>query len=67
MALLRVELCHPKIDIGKGNGNPLQYSRLENLMDRGVCQATVHGVTKVSDTSQQLNKTITMTEFGLPA
>ena len=28
------------------NGNPLQYSRLENSMDRGVWQAAVHGVTK---------------------
>ena len=28
------------------NGNPLQYSCLENSMDRGVWQATVHGVTK---------------------
>ena len=31
---------------GEGHGNPLKYSRLENLMDRGVWQATVHGVTK---------------------
>ena len=31
---------------GKGNGNPLQYSRLENSMDGGVWWATVHGVTK---------------------
>ena len=29
-----------------GNGNPLQYSWLENHMDRGAGQATVHGVTK---------------------
>ena len=28
------------------NGNPLQYSCLENSMDRGSWQATVHGVTK---------------------
>ena len=27
----------------EGNGNPLQYSCLENLMDRGACQAIVHG------------------------
>ena len=32
---------------GEGNGNPLQYSYLENPMDRGVWQATVHGVTRV--------------------
>ena len=30
---------------GEGNGNPLQYSRLENPMDRGASQAMVHGVT----------------------
>jgi len=29
---------------GGGNGNPLQYSCLENPMDRGAWQATVHGV-----------------------
>ena len=32
---------------GEGNGNPLQYSRLENPMDRGVWQATVYGVARV--------------------
>ena len=31
---------------GEGNGNPFQYSRLENIMDGGAWQATVHGVTK---------------------
>ena len=31
---------------GEGNGYPLQYSCLENLMDRGACWVTVHGVTK---------------------
>ena len=31
---------------GGGHGNSLQYSCLENLMDRGVWQATVHGVIK---------------------
>ena len=29
---------------GIGNGNPLQYSCLENSMDRGTWRATVHGV-----------------------
>ena len=32
---------------GEGNGNPLQYSYLENSMDRGAWQATVHGVAKI--------------------
>ena len=32
--------------LGGGHGNPLQYSCLENPMDRGVWWATVHGVAK---------------------
>ena len=31
---------------GGANGNPFQYSRLENSMDSGAWQAIVHGVTK---------------------
>ena len=31
---------------GGGNGNPFQYSCLENPMDRGALQGTVHGVAK---------------------
>ena len=31
---------------GEGNGNPLQYSCLDNLMTRGAWWATVHGITK---------------------
>ena len=31
---------------GEGNGNPLQYPCLENLMDRGALWAAVHGVAK---------------------
>ena len=32
--------------LGEGNGYPLQYSCLENSIDRGAWQATVHGVAK---------------------
>ena len=32
---------------GEGNGKPLQYSCLENPMDRGAWRATVHGVARV--------------------
>ena len=32
--------------LGEGNGNPLEYSCLENSMDRGAWQATVHGFTR---------------------
>ena len=37
--------------LGGGNGNPLQYSYLGNLMDRGAWWATVHGVSKELDTT----------------
>ena len=36
---------------GGGHGNPLQYSYLENPMDRGAWRATAHGVTE-SDTTE---------------
>ena len=36
---------------GGEHGNPLQYSFLENPMDRGVWRATVHVVAKESDTT----------------
>ena len=38
----------PRLGIspGEGNSNPLLYSCLENSMDRGVWQTTVHGVTQ---------------------
>ena len=38
---------------GEGNHNPLQYSCLENSMDRGAWQATVHGVAKIGQLSNQ--------------
>ena len=36
----------PGRSAGKGNGNPFQYSRLENSMDGGTWQTTAHGVAK---------------------
>ena len=43
---------------GRGHSNPLQYSCLENFMDRGAWQAAVHGVpkswTQLSDFHTQL-------------
>ena len=41
---------------GGGNGNPFQYSCLDNSMDRGTWQATVHGVTKESDMTEQTHR-----------
>ena len=40
---------------GEGNGNPLQYSCLENSMDRGTWRATVHGVAKSPTRLKQLS------------
>ena len=42
---------------GERNGLPLQYSCLENSMDRGAWRATVHGVIKKSDTIERLTHT----------
>ena len=39
-------LCIPKSG-GEGNGDALQYSCLENPMDRGAWQSTAHGVARV--------------------
>ena len=37
---------------GEGHGSPLQYSYLENSMDRGAWQATIHVVTKEWDMTE---------------
>ena len=39
-------ICGSGRSPGEGNGNPLQYSCLGNLMDGGAWWATVHGLTK---------------------
>ena len=46
---------------GGGHGNPLQYSCLENPMDRGAWQATVHRVTKSWTRLKQLSTQHTST------
>ena len=44
---LRIEFIRPIYSIfGEGNSSPLQYSCLENSMNRGAWEATVHGITK---------------------
>ena len=51
---------------GEGNGNPLQYSCLENPMDRGARWAAVHGVVEELDTRWRLNNNKTITKYMLP-
>ena len=43
-----------------GNGNPLQYSCLENSMDKGAWQAIVHGGQKELDATEQLTLTFSL-------
>ena len=40
---------------GGGHGNPLQYSCLENPVDREAWRTTIHGGRKESDTTEQLS------------
>ena len=47
---------------GEGNGNPLQYSGLENSMDGGAWWATVHGVTKSQTRLSDFTFTLKFTE-----
>ena len=44
--LVEAEQAEQGPQIGEGNGNPLQYSCLENPMDRGAWWAAVHGITQ---------------------
>ena len=43
--------------LGEGKGNPLQYSCLENFMDRGAWQVALHGVTKKKKKKRELYRT----------
>ena len=52
--------AYPHLTCLVGSSNPLQYSCLENLLDRGVWWATVHGVVEL-DTTERLTHTHTHT------
>ena len=50
--------------LGEGNGNPLQYSYLENSMDKGAWQSTPHGIAEL-DTTERDTHTHTHTHTRL--
>ena len=50
---------------GEGNDNPLQYSCLENPMDRGAWGATVHGVTKSRTRLSDFTHTLIIVLFSV--
>ena len=50
---------------GGGNGSSLQYSCLENSMDRGAWQSTVHGVTKESDMTEPTHSMISTYYYSI--
>ena len=49
---------------GEGNGNPFQYSCLENSMDRGAWWAKVHGVPEL-DITEQLTLSLSNSDQGI--
>ena len=51
----KINKCDLLTPFGEGNGNPLQYSCLENPMDREAWQATVHGITRVEHNHHRLH------------
>ena len=50
---------------GEGYDNPLQYSYLENSMDRGAWQATIHGVTESDKTERLTQSKIILSLIGI--
>ena len=60
----QVQFLGQEDPLEKENDNPLQYSCLENPMDRGAWQATVHGVTKSQPRLKQMN-TVCISDVGV--
>ena len=52
---------------GEGNGNPLQYSRLEHPMDRGAWWAIVHGVAKSRTRLSDYHQTVFPKTLHIPS
>ena len=56
--VMKSPLLHIVTGPGIGIGNPLQYSCLENSMDRGAWWVAVHGVSEESDATEQVSRQI---------
>ena len=63
--MLKSKVCTLCKSVSEGNGNPHQYSCLENSMDRGVWWAMVHGVTKSQTQVKQLSTHTTQGKFRI--
>ena len=66
---VRLALVHSnkekiQLQIGEGNGNPLQYTCLENSVDGGAWQATVHGVAKSQTRLSNFTFFLSVVPFG---
>ena len=59
---LHISLSFPSEKIGEGNGNPLQYSCLENPKDRGAWWAAVYGVAQSQTRLKRLSSSSSSTE-----
>ena len=55
----------PRRSLGGGHGNTLQYSYLENPMDKGAWQATIHGIAKSGKQLKQLSIYVSRYGVGL--
>ena len=62
--ILNVSILFSSVVKGEGNGNPLQYSCLENSMDGGAWRASVHGVTKSRTGLSNFTFTFLLSCFG---
>ena len=63
---MRVQSLGQEESPGGGNGNPLQYSCLENPTDRGAWWATVHGVGTELDTTDHSTSICIMESLCMP-
>ena len=57
--------CVAEINIGEGNGNPLQYSCLENPRDRGAWWAAIYGVAQSQTQLKRLSSSSSSSKLAI--